>query len=602
MLAAELAGEVDGGTALLIDYADMPHMPRLIAKGMEKAVRDGPTALKVASPDEIGRLPTLPIIDKGENGGRKLDMSQMKPGQHYRTADGGVMLYDGEALVTVKVESKSTDPAGPNTPTPPLPLGKASPERERAVKGIAHELDEQGNPSAVDVDGEGICDLEADYPRLPSGLEDEETDLEPAGPFEGFTRKKQQAANGMFIIGQIDEIAKSEAGRRGERTGLLETPRQREMDEAAPPSGKPGIADMTEEEWRERESDLRHRLGKRVESFSRNYRELEKEFGSVDFFDDPEYATLHALDKAGEKAIDGAPLVLEQYRLLVLTLREFDVDPGDPEAVMEALYDEEFRALLDERRNEWVGNTVANAVLKEARDVEYDGGKPPPVEGGAERKRPQGAKAQTQRLPDKLANAGYATEVDNIMMEVFTLRNIEEGARPDQLMPPRLAEQHRDRLPGDETALDRYASLPPYPRAATNNALVDRLAKALKNQGGVRKRLKASEARPGVVDDPVGALARIVSDGVAAVPNTIPGVAQVIGANESFYKTVAEFGVDTENYRAMAELALTPEFAMSWKKNYDRYLVKALGKIFVSPFVKAGIGKLKDTALDGISE
>ena len=32
MLAAELAGEVDANTALLIAHADMPHLPRLLAR------------------------------------------------------------------------------------------------------------------------------------------------------------------------------------------------------------------------------------------------------------------------------------------------------------------------------------------------------------------------------------------------------------------------------------------------------------------------------------------------------------------------------------------------------------------------------------------
>ena len=82
-------------------------------------------------------LPALPIIDKGEHGGRKLDMGGLKPGQYYRAADGEVLLYDGEALLPVAVETQS-----PTPPTPtPRPCRCRSARRIRRVrwrsKGIA---------------------------------------------------------------------------------------------------------------------------------------------------------------------------------------------------------------------------------------------------------------------------------------------------------------------------------------------------------------------------------------------------------------------------------------------------------------------------------
>jgi hypothetical protein len=40
-LAGELAGEVDANTAQLIAHADMPRLPRMLAQGMEKTVKDG---------------------------------------------------------------------------------------------------------------------------------------------------------------------------------------------------------------------------------------------------------------------------------------------------------------------------------------------------------------------------------------------------------------------------------------------------------------------------------------------------------------------------------------------------------------------------------
>ena len=41
-LATELTGEVNASTAQLIAHADMPHLPRLLAQGMEKIKQDGP--------------------------------------------------------------------------------------------------------------------------------------------------------------------------------------------------------------------------------------------------------------------------------------------------------------------------------------------------------------------------------------------------------------------------------------------------------------------------------------------------------------------------------------------------------------------------------
>ena len=244
MLAAELTGEVDANTALLLAHADMPHLPRMLAQGMETAKQDGPATLKVTRRSDVDLLPALPIIDKGEHGGRRLDMGQMAPGRYYRTADGDVLRYDGEALLPVDVEYVSPNPADANTPTPPLRLGGhrwqptvpevavASPLVKAgmgagAEAATADKLDAQG-ADGEGADDTGPVDLEEADPRLPYGPEDEETDLEPAGEFEGLARKKQQALNGMFIIAKVDEIAKAEAGRRGERTDLLETPRQQE--------------------------------------------------------------------------------------------------------------------------------------------------------------------------------------------------------------------------------------------------------------------------------------------------------------------------------------------------------------------------------------
>ena len=41
-LATELTGEIDANNALLLDFSDMPRLPRLLANGMEKARVDGP--------------------------------------------------------------------------------------------------------------------------------------------------------------------------------------------------------------------------------------------------------------------------------------------------------------------------------------------------------------------------------------------------------------------------------------------------------------------------------------------------------------------------------------------------------------------------------
>ena len=56
MLAAELAGEVDAATALPPVFADMTHLPRLLAKGMAKSAQAGPIPQKAAE-----RRPDLPI-------------------------------------------------------------------------------------------------------------------------------------------------------------------------------------------------------------------------------------------------------------------------------------------------------------------------------------------------------------------------------------------------------------------------------------------------------------------------------------------------------------------------------------------------------------
>ncbi len=42
MLSAELTGEVDANTALLLAHADMSHLPRLLAQGMTKSARGSP--------------------------------------------------------------------------------------------------------------------------------------------------------------------------------------------------------------------------------------------------------------------------------------------------------------------------------------------------------------------------------------------------------------------------------------------------------------------------------------------------------------------------------------------------------------------------------
>ena len=242
-LAVELAGEVDASTALLLDHADMPHLLRLLAQGMEKAAKDGPAVLTMGRPEDAGLLPALPITDKGEYAGRKLDMGQLKPGQRYRAADGGVLLYDGEALIPVAVEIATPDPADPTAPTPPLPLGKASPPRETAVEGIALELDEQGNPLAVDGEEKNEADIDADIPALLTGLEEHETApeadaedtqsvVEEAAKDDGETasaqpsqadaqRKKQEAMTGwvkhatfdMDVPGGWNELPKLPNGR-----------------------------------------------------------------------------------------------------------------------------------------------------------------------------------------------------------------------------------------------------------------------------------------------------------------------------------------------------------------------------------------------------
>ena len=179
MLAAELAGEVDANTALLIAHADMPHMPRLLARGMEKAGNDGPATMKLSKQEDVDLLPALPIIDQGEHGGRRLDMAGMKPGRYYRAADGGVLLYDGEALLPVAVEIATPNPADPNAPTPPLPLPGGAKTRTAGEEG-ALEQDAQGNSVAVDagegrVDDAGMVDFEEANPGLPLGQEDDVT-------------------------------------------------------------------------------------------------------------------------------------------------------------------------------------------------------------------------------------------------------------------------------------------------------------------------------------------------------------------------------------------------------------------------------------------
>jgi hypothetical protein len=94
---------------------------------------------------------------------------------YYRAADDGVLLYDGEALVPVE----GADAADPTTPTPPIPLGKASPPTETSVKGIAYELDERGNPIALKVGGENANDAG------PEDLEEDETDTSGGSAADG---------------------------------------------------------------------------------------------------------------------------------------------------------------------------------------------------------------------------------------------------------------------------------------------------------------------------------------------------------------------------------------------------------------------------------
>ena len=98
------------------------------------------------------------------------------------------------------------------------------------------------------------------------------------------------------------------------------------------------------------------------------------------------------------------------------------------------------------------------------------------------------------------------------------------------------------------------------------------------------------------------AAARIVGDALLAVPGMIPGVAQVIGANESFYKTVVQFGVDAHDSRAMAELAVTEAFAEKWKANVDQYMLSIpvdMGKDYVKAIT---IGPLKQRVRTKILE
>ena len=538
MLAAELTGEVDSNTALLIAHADMPQLPRLLANGMAKLAKDGPATLTLARHLDYYQLPELPILDRGEHAQRKLAMSQMKPGQHYRLPNGDVALYDGDALTPMKMEVVT-------------PLGD---DPQFFGKNWSQDQRDQFN-----------------HPM----------------------RLVKQAFTGMNIFSQLDEIEKRRARRRGERTELWETPRRQEQLEAAPPTGKPDIADLTEEEWRADQAESRNQLGESVESFSRNYRKLEEKLAPVEFLDDPGGWLLRAAGKAGAKAVEDLPVIPDQYRLLVRTLREYDVDPGDSEAVMEALYDDEFRSLLDKRRDEWAGNTAFNAILGETKEIDYDGGEQAPLASGEERDRPQEAGPQARRIWDKLANVGYGTEIDNIMMEIYRLRSIDKGIRPDLLLTPRQAEQYRDRVSGSQTRHDRYAKSPPYPGAAVNRGMVDRLAEALEKQGKARDRLAASEARPGGTDDPVAAAWRIGGDALMKIPNMIPGVAQVIGANEAFYKTIAEFEVDPKDYRAMAELAITVDFAEKWKANYDNYMVNIPVRMTEDYLKKLGLSEAK---------
>jgi len=170
-LAAELDGEIDADTALLIDHADMKHLQRLIAQGMEKVRQNGTAAFNAASPEDIEVLPPLPILDRGEHTARKLDMGQLRTGEHYRLSNGGVARYDGEALVPMVVEIATPDPADPNAPTPPLPL--PNPLRETAVDGLASERGEQGATGATSVVAEGAVDVEEERPSLPTGQEDD---------------------------------------------------------------------------------------------------------------------------------------------------------------------------------------------------------------------------------------------------------------------------------------------------------------------------------------------------------------------------------------------------------------------------------------------
>lgn len=66
----------------------------------------------------------------------------------------GIVNREREAPARAVEEIAPTDLAHPNVQTPPLPVGEASPPRATTVTKIAFELGEQGNPVAVNADGD----------------------------------------------------------------------------------------------------------------------------------------------------------------------------------------------------------------------------------------------------------------------------------------------------------------------------------------------------------------------------------------------------------------------------------------------------------------
>ncbi|MDH5557486.1 MAG: hypothetical protein OEZ03_09050 [Alphaproteobacteria bacterium] len=179
MLAAELAGEVDANTALLIAHADMPQLPRLLANGMEKAKKDGPAKLTLANPEALNDLPALPLVGTGVPGSYKLDIPNLKSGWTYRAPGGAALFYNGEILVPSTVEiapvASPTGTFGAPGPAPveiePLAPPMASrdlPALAPDVNPHAEEAAEAGDPPVV---------LEAEHTSLPTGKEEGEGTL-----------------------------------------------------------------------------------------------------------------------------------------------------------------------------------------------------------------------------------------------------------------------------------------------------------------------------------------------------------------------------------------------------------------------------------------